>query len=94
MPGFQVGPLAEPEYPSAAAERAMSDFLAAFVPGFELATYPIQQGDAIFIAPVANYLLQDSFNKGWQAQAGGGQVGAGGPGGALPQQQPGQYVQQ
>jgi hypothetical protein len=49
---------------------------------------------AIFVAPIANYLLQDSFNKGWQAQAGGGQVGAGGPGGALPQQQPGQVVQQ
>jgi hypothetical protein len=50
---------------------------------------------AIFLAPVAYYLLQDSLNKGWQAQAGGaGQVGPGGPGGSLPQQQPGQYVQQ
>ena len=50
---------------------------------------------AIFVSPIANYLLQDSLNKGWQAQAGGGgQVGAGAPGGALPQQQPGQYVQQ
>ena len=49
----------------------------------------------IFISPVAYYLLQDSLNKAWQAQAGGGgQVGAGGPGTGLPQQQPGQYVQQ
>ena len=48
----------------------------------------------LLIGPVGYYMLQDSLNKGWQAQAGGGQVGAGGPGGALPQQQPGQYVQQ
>ena len=42
---------------------------------------------AIFIAPVAFYMLQDSLNKGWQAQAGGGgQVGVG-AGGQLPQQQ-------
>ncbi len=55
---------------------------------------------ALFIAPVAYNLLQDSLNKGWQAQAGGfGQVGSGGAPG-LPQQQqqgsyqPGQYTQQ
>lgn len=50
---------------------------------------------ALFIGPVAYYMLQDSLNKAWQAQAGGGaMVGAGGPGAGLPQQQPGQYVQQ
>jgi uncharacterized protein DUF4234 len=49
----------------------------------------------IFIGPVAHYMLQDSLNKAWQAQTGGGgQVGPGGPGDGLPQQQPGQYVQQ
>src|SRR5215210_4622988 len=42
---------------------------------------------SILILPVAYYLLQDSFNKAWQAQAGGGgQVGAGAPGAGLPQQ--------
>jgi len=47
---------------------------------------------ALFIAPVAYYMLQDSLNKGWQAQAGGGgQVGPGGQAPGLPQQQPGQY---
>ena len=41
----------------------------------------------IFISPVAFYMLQDSLNKAWEAQAGGGgQVGAG-AGGQLPQQQ-------
>ena len=48
----------------------------------------------IFIAPVAHYMLQSSLNKGWQAQATGGQVGPGAPAGGLPQQQPGQYAQQ
>jgi hypothetical protein len=46
----------------------------------------------LFIAPVAYYMVQDSFNKGWTAQAGGagGQVG---PGAAVPAQQPQQPVQ-
>ncbi len=47
----------------------------------------------IVFAPVAFYIVQESLNKGWQAQAsgGGGQVGPGGQAPGLPQQQPGQY---
>jgi Domain of unknown function (DUF4234) len=47
----------------------------------------------LFIGPVATYMIQDSLNKGWSAQAGG--AGAVGPGAAagIPAQQPQQPVQ-
>jgi 16S rRNA C967 or C1407 C5-methylase (RsmB/RsmF family)/NOL1/NOP2/fmu family ribosome biogenesis protein len=48
----EVGLLAQPALPSVAAERAMNAFLAAFVPGFEFTTFPVQQGEALFIVPV------------------------------------------
>ena len=49
----------------------------------------------LFISPVAIYMLQDSLNKGWQAQAGGPGAGQVGPaaGAGIPAEQPQQPVQ-
>ncbi len=51
-PDPDIGAMAQPAFPTVAAEQSMNEFLAAFVPGFELTTFPVQQGDAIFIVPV------------------------------------------
>jgi hypothetical protein len=48
---------------------------------------------ALFIAPVAYYMLQDSLNKGWEAQAGGAGAVGPGAGAEIPAQQPQQPVQ-
>ena len=48
---------------------------------------------AIFIAPVAYYMLQDSLNKGWSAQAGGAAAVGPGAGAQIPAEEPQQSVQ-
>jgi 16S rRNA C967 or C1407 C5-methylase (RsmB/RsmF family)/NOL1/NOP2/fmu family ribosome biogenesis protein len=49
---LSVGPMTNPPYPTRSAERAMNEFLAAFAPGFEVTTFPVQQGDALFVVPM------------------------------------------
>jgi hypothetical protein len=47
----------------------------------------------LFISPVAVYMIQDSLNKGWTAQAGGAAAVGPGAGAGIPAQQPQQPVQ-